>query len=438
MINKMNGDIFEDVNSSALFIRSDIIKYLLSNLFDNPQNGMKFVHVAGTNGKGSVSTMISSILMHSGYKTGLFTSPSVKSFMERIKINNIPMSFEDYKDIRNRLMEYGPKILKDKFNLKKGISEFTVITISALDHFKKNKCDISVLEAGIGGFKDSTNIIENPLVSVITSISFDHMKTLGNTLEDIAFQKSGIIKPKRPVVVSAGQDKRIYDIIRKTAENNLSECIIPNVSDIELISSDTENGTVFKYKGMELKMNLLGDHQLENALTALTVIDVLKREIKIPEEAIKAGMESAFINARLEILSRNPLIILDGAHNEAGFHSLTLFIEKYLKGKNIIGILGMCKDKNSISEFSKILPLFSEVIPVEIPRFPRAMPLDKLTNTVRCFHNNVNPIAEPEQAIKYAIQKSDKNTVVLIFGSLYLARRIIRNPNIINMLNKDI
>ncbi len=114
MIYKMNGDIFEDVNSSALFIRSDIIKYLLSNLFDNPQNGMKFVHVAGTNGKGSVSTMISSILMHSGYKTGLFTSPSVKSFMERIKINNIPMSFEDYKDIRNRLMEYGPKILKDK------------------------------------------------------------------------------------------------------------------------------------------------------------------------------------------------------------------------------------------------------------------------------------------------------------------------------------
>lgn len=435
-MNKMDSNFEDMFNPQALFVRSDIIKELLSDLFNNPQKDMKFVHIAGTNGKGSISTMISSILMHSGYKTGLFTSPSVASFMERIKVNNIPMPFEQYKEIRDKIIEYGPTIIKNKFYMEKGISEFTVVTIAAFEYFKNNQCDISVLEAGIGGFKDSTNIIENPMVSVISSISFDHTKTLGNTLEEIAFQKSGIIKPKRPVVVSAGQSKEIYEVISKTAKNNSSELIIPDKSDIELISSDIDNGTVFRYKGTTLKMNLLGEHQLENALTALTAIDVLKREMEIPEEAIKIGMETAFINARLEILCRDPLIILDGAHNESGLHSLTLFIEKYLKDKNIIGILGMCKDKNSTSEFSKILPLFSEVIPVEIPRFPRTMPISKLSGVVRRFSNNVTPIVEPEQAIKYAIQKCEQDTCILIFGSLYLARRIIRNPHIIEMLKR--
>lgn len=434
----MTNNNFEDIfNSKSLFVRSDIIKGFLSDLFNAPQNGMKFVHVAGTNGKGSISTMISSVLMHSGYKTGLFTSPSVTSFMERIKVNNIPMPFEKYKEIRNKIIAYGPQFIKDKFCMEKGVSEFTVVTIAAFEYFKNNQCDISVLEAGIGGFKDSTNIIENPMVSVISSISFDHMKTLGNTLEEIAFQKSGIIKPQRPVVVSAGQSKEIYDVISKTAQKNSSELIIPNTSDMELISSDIENGTIFKYKGTKLKINLLGEHQLENALTALTAIDVLKREMEIPEEAIKTGMESAFINARLEILCKNPLIILDGAHNEAGIHSLILFIKKYLKNKNIIGIVGMCKDKNSTSEFSKIVPLFSEVIPVEIPRFPRTMPITKLSSIVWKFSDNVNPIIDPEQAIKYAIQKCDQDTCILIFGSLYLARRIIRNPNIIDLLKQN-
>ena len=426
----MNNNFDDLFNSNTLFTRSNIIKYILKVLFDNPQNYMKFVHVAGTNGKGSVSTMISSILIHSGYKTGLFTSPSVKSFMERIKVNNIPMDFEKYKIIRNKVLLYGPEIIKDNFDLSKNISEFSITTIAALNHFKENNCDIAVLEAGIGGFKDSTNIIENPLVSVITSISFDHMKTLGNTIEEIAFQKSGIIKPGRPVVVSANQSKQIYNVISQTAKKNSSEFIVPDASNIELISSDIEGGTHFKYKGLNLKMNLLGEHQLENALTALTAIDVLKREIEIPESAIIEGMASAFIDARLEILSKEPLIILDGAHNEGGFRSLTAFIQKYLKNKKLIGILGMCKDKNSVSEFANILPLFSEIIPVEIPRFSRTMPLDQLTNIVKPFNSNATPIIEPEEAIEYAIKKSDKNSAILIFGSLYLARRIVRNPNV--------
>ncbi len=430
-----NTNATEDLfDPDAGMLRSDIIGYLSSVLFNSPQDLLRFVHVAGTNGKGSVSTMIASVLMHSGYKTGLFTSPSVKSFMERIKINNVPINFEDYKKIRGKILTLGPKVIKSKFSQNKNISEFTVATIAALESFVQNNCDIAVLEAGIGGLKDSTNIIDSPLVSVITSVSFDHEKTLGNTLEEIAFQKSGIIKKNRPVVVAAGQPECVYNVIRTTAGKNNSELIIPNPSDIELISSGIESGTNFRYKNLNLKMNLLGKHQIQNALTALTAIDILKKEIDIPDDAVKKGMQTAFINARLEILSRNPLVILDGAHNEAGIDSLTAFIGEYLSSKRLIGILGMCKDKNSTNAFSKILPMFTEIIPVEIPRFPRTMPLNQLSSIVSRFNKNVHPAESPEQAIKYATTKCIDNSAVIIFGSLYLARRIIRNPNINAML----
>ncbi len=431
----MDINKYEDLfDPNAIFIRSEIIKRILSDVFDNPQNSMKFVHVTGTNGKGSVSTMISSVLISSGYKTGLFTSPSVKSFMERIKVNDVPMPFEKYKMVRDKIMEAIPKILECKFDINRSISEFTITTVAALEYFRENNVDIAVLEAGIGGFKDSTNIIESPLVSVITSVSLDHTNTLGKTVEEIAFQKSGIIKPMRPVVVSAGQSKSVYDIIRKTAVNNSSEVIIPNPEDIRVISTDIENGTKFRYKDINLKMGLLGRHQIENALTALTAIETLKKDINIPICAIKDGIQDAFINARLEILSRNPLVILDGAHNESGIKSLANFVKEYLTGKKILGIVGICKDKNSVSEFPEIIPLFSEVYPVEIPRFPRSMKLSKLTNIISKYSENVTPFHDPEDAINHAVKLCDKNSSVVIFGSLYLARRIIRNPNISQIL----
>ena len=437
-VNKMNNNTNDSsiFNSNARMTRFETAKFIISALFDNPQNLLKFVHITGTNGKGSVSTMISSILMHSGYKTGLFTSPSVKSFMERIKINNIPMDFREYAEIRNKIMSEIPLLIKNKFNSNKKISEFAITTVAALDHFMRNNCDIAVLEAGLGGLKDSTNIIESPLVSVITSVSFDHVKRLGSTLEEIAFQKSGIIKKGRPVVVSYGQNQCVYDVIRKAANQNSSKLIITDPSNIELISSDIKNGTAFRYKGLDINMQLLGKHQIQNALTALTAIDILKTEMDIPDDAIQKGMETAFINARLEILSRNPLIILDGAHNEAGIHSLSVFINEYLKARRLIGILGMCKDKNFNNEFSEILSLFEEVIPTEIPRFSRSMPLNKLSSIVKRFNKNVQPIIDPEKAVQYAMSKCTNDCAIIIFGSLYLARRILRNQNINKMINE--
>lgn len=422
---------FDDIfDPNITLFSSDVLKCLLDRLFDSPQKQMNFVHIAGTNGKGSTATMISSILIKAGYKTGLFTSPSVKAFVERIKTDNIPIDLYEYSKYRNYIIEKSPDMLKNEFSILGQIGEFSIATMVALEYFKKCKCDISVIEAGLGGYKDSTNLIENPLVSVITSVSLDHMKTLGNTVEEIAFQKSGIIKTGCPVVVSAGQKNSVYDIIRNAAQKKSSEFIIADPSNIELISSDIENGTKFKYKNLELSINLLGDHQLENASTALTAVEILRRHMDIPDIAIKEGMKSSFINARLEILSRAPLVILDGAHNESGFISLASFIKKYLPEKKLIGIIGMCQDKNSSNAFFEILPLFSEIIPVEIPNLKRSMPLNEISESVKLYNKQVHPFHDLEQAVSYALNKCDNNSAIVIFGSLYLARRILRNENI--------
>lgn len=423
-------DLHDGFNPGKKMFGVKILLRLFERLFGNPQKDMDFVHITGTNGKGSTSTMISSVLTSAGYQTGLFISPSVRRFMERIQVNKEPMSASEFLKLRDYILEHAPGIIKEEFGINKQLSEFSIATLIAFKHFKDSLCNVGVIEVGIGGDKDATNVIDSPLVSVITSVAIDHVKTLGSTVEEIARRKCGIIKKGCPVVVAPGQKDSVYDIIRNDALKKSAEFIIADPSNIEVISSDIENGTKFKYKGLELSMNLLGDHQLSNALTALTAINIVKRNLDIPDSAIKEGISSAFISARLEVISRSPLIILDGAHNESGLSSLTAFLKKYLPDKKLIGIVGMCRDKNPASTFQELLPLFSQILPVEIPHFGRSCSLEMITERVKPFSKDVLPMQDLTEAVNYARDKCDADSAVIIFGSLYLARKVLREKRL--------
>ena len=373
----------------------------------SPHKKLKFIHIAGTNGKGSTSAFIANILMANGHKAGMYISPFIHRFNERIQVNNIQIPNEDLA----MHTEMVASVIDDTLQP----TEFEVVTAIGLLHFLAQGCDYVVLEVGLGGRFDSTNVIPPPLVSVITSISIDHTEFLGNSIEQIAFEKCGIIKSGSNAVIAYPDNPQgAINVITKTANEKNVPLIFGDKGEISIISKDI-NLTKFVYKSTEYEISLLGTHQIYNAVTAITATNCLN----ISETAIKNGLKNTKFSGRFEVISKNPLIIIDGAHNFSGVLALKNALEAYFSDKKITLIMGMLKDKEYEKCVAEIAPLADTFIATE-PENPRALSSVDLEILAKKYVTTTAHFKNKIDAVNYAIKHTDKNDVICICGSLYL------------------
>lgn len=404
---------------------SRIKKFL--DLVGNPQDNLRFIHIAGTNGKGSVSFLTASILKEAGYKVGLYNSPEIFDFRERIKINGnmIPES-----KICEIMTIFDPVLARGEF-IFDPITEFELITAMAFKYFFDEKCDVIVLETGLGGKLDATNVIKKPLCSVITSISLDHTHVLGNTLEKIAEEKLGIVKRNCPIILGENISEGIQKTAKKTADLNHSKLYFSESTSLKNVELSIPSGISFEYKNMKISTPLLGIHQTKNFAIVLNICSILQESFKIPNQAIIEGFKNIKIPCRLEIVSKNPLIILDGAHNEESAKALADFIKKYLhENYYLIGILGMYKDKDYETVISLSAPLFDNILTVE-PKSDRALALKNITACSLKYNKSTLPCEKINDAISYALEeaKKQKNSAIIAFGSFSIMHDIKKSLN---------
>lgn len=403
----------------------------LLHLLDNPHKSLKFVHVAGTNGKGSTSTAISNVLIEAGYRVGLYTSPYVSHFLERVQFNGAPveenifaMNVEKVKCAVNKL---------ESENIV--ITEFEALTATAFLCFYELKCDIVVLEVGLGGRLDATNIISTPLVNVITSLSLDHTAILGETIEKIAFEKCGTLKDKCCVVSSFGQPAKALCVIEDIVKEKSGSLTVPIEGDIIVQKSDLF-GTEFIYKNKLYKITMSGTHQIKNMICVIEACEILKNCFYITDLHIQKGIEKTVLPARVEILCNDPLVILDGGHNEDGAKAFFDAVQSSLIDKeNIYVLAGMMADK---AVESSLMPLFkkSTHIVCVTPQNPRAMSGLELSNIAKKYCSDVSVIDNAVDGVDYVLKRLNKDDAFLSVGSLYLAGEI-RDYLIKNLKNID-
>ena len=385
----------------------------------NPQKELKFIHVTGTNGKGSVCSMLSSILMAEGYKVGLYTSPYVREFNERMRINgeNIPNEY---------LARLTEEIKQSADKMVDSPTEFELITAIAFEYFRRERCDVVVLEVGMGGRLDATNIIESPLLSIITGISVDHTAFLGDTIEQIAGEKAGIIKPDCPVLFG-GESKVAEDIIAGEATDKQSILYKTDYSSLSICNMTLE-GTTFNYKDRRnMKIPLLGDYQPRNAAIVLDAIDILRMGgLVINEDAIKVGLANAKWPARFEIIKNDPMVIFDGAHNLQGIEAAVKSIKQYFADKKVIVVSGVLKDKDYQKISDSISEIASKVYTIT-PSNPRALSAVEYAKTFDSKGVKATPCESINAAINLAIKEAkETKATICCLGSLYTYCEIIK------------
>lgn len=404
----------------------------LLDILGNPHKDMNIIHVAGTNGKGSTCAMIDFILQEEGYKVGLFTSPYLEVFNERMRVNGNNISNDDLARLTEKVKSATIYMRENDLGYP---TEFEVVTAIGLLYFKEQNVDFIILEVGMGGRLDATNVVV-PNVSVITPISLDHQQYLGDNIESIAREKCGIIKHSVPVI-SAPQDARAMRIIEETARNR--NCKLKKVcrntqnksSDTvsyQIISDDAK-GAFFNLKTSRgiyenLRINLPGLHQVENAATAVGVIEALKLlGINIKKESLYKGLQSAKWAGRIELLQKNPLVLIDAAHNIAGITTFRKTVEKYFSDYKkilVLGILGDKDYKNMVKEISNL----ADTIIVTEPQTPRALSTTELYKTILEYKepNRCRVYEKPElnDAIELAFKLAKKDNLIIFAGSIYL------------------
>ncbi len=392
------------------------IEKLLS-LAKNPEKDLKYIHVAGTNGKGSVCFALESVLKKANYKTGMYISPSIDSLNERIRLNGECISNEKLAEIYSFL----EPLTYDKFFKNNPITEFEMMTAIAFKFFKDSGCDIVVLETGMGGRLDATNVIESPLCTVITSIDLDHTKVLGNSIQKIVIEKCGIIKRDSEVIVAPKQNLVVYSTVHVFSKILNNSMHIADISQLKNLKYSIDDGFSFEYKGVSLKAPIHGEYQIDNLATICKTLDILRKKINIPIKSIQEGMAEIYIPCRMEIMHKNPLVILDSAHNPAGADKLSQFIRNHLRDRNIIGIIGAFKDKDVKSMIFETTDLFEKIITVE-PKSKRAMPLEKLTKIASEYNDNVLACESVDQALREALKNTNEDACVVMFGSFSIMR----------------
>lgn len=392
----------------------------LLELMSNPHKKLKYVHVAGTNGKGSTLVFISSILSEQGYRVGMFTSPYLERITERIRINDREIPKNKLAEITSYVKHKADLMVQQGQNHP---TEFEIVTAIAFEYFCREKCDIVVLEVGMGGRFDSTNVIDTPLVSVITTISYDHVGILGDTLPQIAFEKAGIIKHGGDVLVYP-QCREVEKVFTKTACEMGAAISIVDFDGIKIKDYNLK-GQKFDYRFStgecfkDMKITLLGDHQVKNAVMALYVTKKLKQAgFNISDKAIGKGLEKARWSGRLEVLHKQPLFIIDGAHNVEGAHMLRDTLDKYFPEKERIFIVGILRDKDFPRIMEILIPTAKMVIAIT-PLNERALPAEELANFAGGYCNNVIVNDTIEDAVRTSLQYASKNDLICSFGSLY-------------------
>ena len=423
-------DRIHEFNRFGMVLGLDRMEELLRRL-GNPQDDLKVIHVAGTNGKGSVSKYLEEGLSACGYKMGLYTSPYIETFNERIRYDGADISDEDLEYYGQKVVSAAEAMVADGLDSP---TEFEVVTAIAFLYFAGRQADITILEVGLGGIGDSTNVVKSPLASVITSISYDHMAQLGSSLAEIAVNKAGIIKTGCPVIANVPQRDAAKIIARK------AYAMGSRLYDISGIRAAVSDETPFSQKvSMELyeksysdvEISMVGRHQAENLKTALATLEILRKSgaIKLDREALYEGLKRARQPGRFEVISEDPLVIIDGAHNEAGAQALQETMAQHFAGKKILLVAGILADKE-IDSIVKFLTKITDHIIVTEPDNPRKLAAEKLAGHVADFGVAAEAISDVEAAVHRAKELADGYDVILFAGSLYLigdVRRLWRN-----------
>ena len=380
----------------------------------NPEKALRYIHVAGTNGKGSTCAMLESILRAAGYKTGLYTSPYVRRFNERMQVNGEPISDEELIEITGQVRKFADS-MTDK------PTEFELITAIAFEYFHRQKVDVVVLEVGLGGRLDSTNVIENPLLSIITGIAFDHIAQLGNTLHAIAAEKAGIIKEGRPALFGGKTSGSACRTVGAVAEMRHAPFYRVDRSTCK-IKEYSLDGTVFDYEDYkDLELSLLGTYQPFNAATVLTAVKLLREQgMEISEEAVREGLKSVRWQARFELVCKDPVVIFDGGHNPQGVEAAVKSITKYFPDQKVNLLSGVMADKAYDEMIEQIKTVAAKVFTVT-PNNPRALAAEEYAGYFRNHKIESEGFDSVESGIRAAMRDSRENHRPLIcLGSLYL------------------
>ena len=408
--------------------------FRILELLDNPQKGLKLIHVAGTNGKGSVTSMVTSLLMEYGFKVGMYTSPFLEEFEERIQINRNNIKKDILGELIERVKTAVDTVLEEGYTHP---TEFEIITCLMLLYFKIEKVDYAVIEVGLGGRLDSTNVIE-PILSIITSISLDHTNLLGSTIEEISREKSGIIKENTPVVIYP-QEEEAFKVIKETTLKKGAELYVVSENDGEFLGVIEEDRiyqiVLVKILGEEynIKLPLLGEHQIVNLLVALrSFLEIIRlQNLQVCKEKIENGIKRVTWIGRLEVMRKEPLVVIDGAHNIQGITALRKNVQKYFKYKNIYLLLGILADKQVKEMIEEITPLAKKVYALT-PHSDRAELSKNLKNEIIKTNPNCIALDSYNEAFELALREASSEDLILISGSLYMIgdmRRIIRKKN---------
>ena len=377
----------------------------------NPEKKLKFIHIAGTNGKGSTAAMSASILQQAGYKVGLYTSPYIYRFHERMQVNGVEISDEDLAAVT----EYVRPLAQ---SMTESPTEFELVCCIAFEYFLRQNCDIVVLEVGMGGAWDATNVIETPEVAVITNIGLDHTDVLGSTLEEIAATKAGIFKNNGQAVIYRGipSVEKVFEDI--CAERNV-QLKKADFDSLNLISHGLEGQTFDCGNRKALQLPLLGVHQLKNAAVVLSIMDTLmEKGWKITEDHIREGLRVARWPGRFDIVGRDPLFIIDGGHNPQCIEALVVNIRDYLKDKKVIALTGVLADKDYADMYKPVMSYVQEFVCVTPPN-PRKLEAAELASHLQSVGAKATACDSIEEGVRKARQLAGDSGVVLCFGSLY-------------------
>lgn len=383
----------------------------------HPERALRFIHIAGTNGKGSTAAMTAAILQAAGYATGLYISPFLQVFNERMSVNGEMISGAELGEITQQVKDFAETMADPP-------TEFELMTAIAFLYFQRHRCDLVVLEVGMGGRLDSTNVIPAPEAAVICNIGLDHVKELGDTLEKIAFEKAGIVKPGCDVVLYQPSDTGVAHVVRGICEKNHAPLHTADFSKLQSLS-DSIHGQRFRYKDSEtLQIRLLGAYQLKNAAVVLETVEVLRRRgYAIPASAVRSGLAAATWPGRFEVLHTDPVMIADGGHNRQCVESVAAALQHYFPGRQFIFIMGVLADKDYGSMIELLAPLAKHFYTLT-PDSPRAMSGGQLAALLASYGKDADACQSAADAVAKAFRSAKKDDVICSVGSLYMTGEI--------------
>ena len=387
------------------------------HLLGDPHHHTEFVHIAGTNGKGSTAAMTASVLQTAGYRTGLYTSPHLMRYNERMQIDGVPISDEDFVEAASQVQRVCEQL--------GGVPiVFEVLTLMALWYFAQQRCDIVVLEVGIGGLLDSTNVIPSPKVAIITQLGMDHTETLGNTLEEIAAQKGGIVKEGTPTVMAL-QEPSAVAIVQQICDKHHAPLALADPERLRVLDASVAGQTLEDREYGKMMLPLAGEHQRKNAANVLEAVAMLRTQgYRISDDDVREGIAKTVWPARFERLSTAPDFILDGGHNPQCLHAATAALREYYPGQKVVFLVGMMADKDTDHMLAEMASIAKSFVCIR-PDSPRAMQPQLLAQQLtERFHLPACACGSVHEGIAEATRQAGKEGVVCALGSLYLAGEV--------------